>query len=172
MEGGISMSETLSLVITSAIGLLGAVIGGMITARATKKQIEEEREQYKREKKESQQLNVKIVRTFLMNEINHNVSELQSLSHALSNDHSYFNNSYTFNKKFRFDEFDKVKYELLKYPSLTIKTTIELYQAFYLLDRKRDFKEYNKEEYDFIRKIHKHSYLMDLSLIGLKKTSS
>ncbi|WP_404452805.1 hypothetical protein LG329_01430 [Virgibacillus necropolis] len=156
------MIELWMSIITASSGFIGALIGGIITSHSAKKQIQVESDRINDEKKEAERLNVKVVKTFLMNEIKYNIALLQELEEAFRLEFNYYKeNSYIFNKEFKFEEYDRVKYELIKYPSLTINTTVEIYQAFYLLSRKRDFKSYTENEYDFVKRIYKNSLIMN-----------
>lgn len=46
----------------------------------------------------------------------------------------------------RFEEFDKIKYELLKYDSEIIKHTLEVYEMFYTLSKSGDYKDLSIEQ--------------------------
>ncbi|ASN05551.1 hypothetical protein [Virgibacillus necropolis] len=149
-------------IITASAGFIGALIGGIITSHSAKKQIQVESDRINSEKREAEQLNVKVVKTFLMNEIKYNIAVLQELEDAFKHEFDYYKrNSYIFDKDFKFEEYNRVKYELIQHPSLTINTTVEIYQAFYLLNRKRDFNLYTENEYDFVKRIYRNSLIMN-----------
>ena len=61
-------------------------------------------------------------------------------------------------KKLEYDEYNKIKHEIIKYDSKKVWETIEVYKIFYLLEKKRDTKKMNNEEIDeLIKKYHKYS---------------
>lgn len=56
-------------------------------------------------------------------------------------------------KPFDYNEFNQVKYDLIKFESNIIDEIINIYDVFYLIDRKQDIKEFTQEEYNNFKEV-------------------
>jgi len=90
------------------------------------------------------------VQNFLGFEIDKNFNILRNpnLNTRLEND---IPTQYSYIPEVSFDEFDKVKYELLKYDSELIKETFEIYNMFRVFAKYSDFNQYRMNDYNTVR---------------------
>jgi len=103
----------------------------------------------KRERRERNQVAELIVKNFLKNEIDCNFI-ICGFDHVKSKYEQIGNRKqiqFEFhNDQIRFVEFDKVKYELIKYDSEIITFTLAVYDMFYRLSNKGDFAHFSIDE--------------------------
>lgn len=146
------------------LGLGGTLIGAYVGARfaykgaidAVTKQIEYQNKQSEREMIQQVHVAIGIIARFLWKEIEYNCEKLDGTNCYISK--NIFSNDTPkqygiSNILLKFDEFEKVKFELLKYKSKTVKDIFDIYDKFYLLSIHRDIKELTIEEYNWVKTI-------------------
>lgn len=123
----------LGTIIGSTIGVFGAYFVMKIELRNYEKQKESERNN-------GIEVAKLIVETFLFDEIKVNYQNLIKPSNILVEKlKNGLNDDYKWNIRLAFKEFDKVKYEIIKYNNEPIKNVLEIYRTFKII---HEFKRY------------------------------
>lgn len=122
-------------IVSAGVGLVGAIIGGVATYFSVNKQLKFERERISREENERLEIAIAIIKNFLLNEIkiNYETLKMGDPSGELLKIYKREVENTTRgvgNFSFRFTDFDKVKYDLIKYNVRDVLDTIEIYQTF------------------------------------------
>lgn len=138
-------------IITAIVGLIGAIIGGLFTWFSVDRQL-------KIEKKEKQDIAVAITKYFLIKEIKANYKILvdvdrdNKLIRLLKREVDGTTKIPSF--VFKYDEFNKIKYDIVKYNVQEILDVIIIYKAFELLQENwsKDYIELKEDEKESIRK--------------------
>lgn len=119
------------------------------------------------EKKEKNKLAELIIKNFLKHEIEENF-RICGLEHVYKNFNKITekeNFQFGFKKEqIQFLEFDKIKYELLKYDSEVIKHTLEVYDMLYNFSIKGDYKYFTIDKIKYyldIYKTYRKKYIID-----------
>lgn len=110
---------------------------------------------------ENMEYSEKIIKLFLIHEIKHNFEKAlggkKTFYERMSNETKPTQFGYD-RENIRLDEFNKVKYELIKYDNEIVHDIIELYYMFETLKGKRDINQFSQEEFQDI----KDTYLKNL----------
>ncbi|WP_227766428.1 hypothetical protein [Zhaonella formicivorans] len=138
-----------AIVIAAVAGLAGALLGSFASYKVVEKLLVEQRNLVKTEQEKRDELAIKIVTKYLWHEIDYNRAMLEDKDQALS---AIFQGKekpkqYSYQTNFKFEEYNKVKYELLKYNSSIIKDIFDLYDIFLTLYKYNDLRELSREEY-------------------------
>ena len=140
--------------LNSLSSLFGAIIGAYIAIQGAiyvqKKSSIEEAEKNNEHSK-------RMVEAFLIHEIKDNFT---SALGRRSTFYSRFKDEdqpeqFSYRPDFiKTDEFDRIKYDLIKYDNDVIRDTIELYSMFEMLKHKSDINGFNQNEFDIVKKIY------------------
>ncbi|WP_337017081.1 hypothetical protein [Oceanobacillus massiliensis] len=143
----------------------GGIIGGFVAFYIAKSQVKQEQyarlkdkenqEQEKISKHEEQEKYIKnIIELFLLDEITSNFRTLakeKSYLEALERRaKGTINPSYTFNVPLHFDEFDRVRFELIKYNNQDVKDVIEFYRICKIISYEPDTSKMSKDDAESI----------------------
>mgnify|MGYP007039607215 CR=1 FL=1 len=90
----------------------------------------------------------KAIENFISNEIKSNFMRLNSshLSAQIATNEKPF--QYSLNYTYTYDEFNNLKYELIKFESNEVKEIINIYDMFLLLERKQEITYFTQSEYN------------------------
>ncbi|MHC1681374.1 MAG: hypothetical protein AB6733_00175 [Clostridiaceae bacterium] len=131
--------------IASLIGVagtyLGAVYGGTKAIEAVEKQLKKQDEEKLEKEKKDEIIAVRIITKLLKEEIIGNHDKLKerkfySSIDKIRTDENYDVGLKTYHDSIKFDTFESIKYELIKYPSVKIvEEVIDLYGLLYFLVR-------------------------------------
>jgi hypothetical protein len=136
-------------IIISIVGsLIAACIGGMFTYYSVDRHL-------KLEKKEKQDVAVAIARNFLIEEIekNYNII-LNSPPELIKILKKEIDKTITIPYFiYYYDEFDRIKYDIVKYNVQEVLDIINIYRTFRLLqnNKGKDYREFKEEEKEFIK---------------------
>ncbi len=158
-------------IIIAIIGGTVTILVGVLTAFASykgakmqiqkneeeleKKRIKEKGEREKKEKIEIE-YTAEIIENFISHEIKKNFKEIKSESfeeNFLDNSKSHENSSVSFNESLlNFSEFEKAKYELIKYKTKRISEVLSIYDAFKIIKScKGDIREISNVEFNKLK---------------------
>lgn len=109
----------------------------------------------------------KVIFVFLENEIKFNLdmARIERIKVKLNEENVLRTNilQYGFSNEFVFDEFDKIKFQILSYDTEITKLTIEVYNFLYRLKAKKDYKYFKVSEIkEFIEKCDKLNNLLSV----------
>ncbi|WP_024834759.1 hypothetical protein [Ruminiclostridium josui] len=143
------------------VGFIGAIVSGHIGGKwsykgamdAVTREITEERNRLKEQKKENKILAEFFINSFLIQEIERNYTQIDdrlmmALNSGLKQGPPNLNWSY----KFYFDEYDKVKYDLVKFNAEIINDYSYIYKLFAILANKRNYYDLTENERKFVAK--------------------
>lgn len=160
------MSENICIALISSItticvGVLTAVVAYKSSVRGATIQINHANDKLKTEMEKQNNFAKSAVEKFITHEIKMNFAKISSKSRqdvidSLKVSDKPFKHSY--GKKFDYTEYDRLKYDLIKYNSEIIDEVMSIYEIFFLLDLKEDFINFTQEEFDNFKKV----YLMAL----------
>lgn len=136
---------------TSWLALIGVIIGQLIAFAS--RQLEKHSDKLK-ERQKSIEMSESIISNFLSKEINDNFKliPISGIKRKLQEiDDGSKSSQYGLGSiQFQFKEYDKIKYEIIKYNNELTIEVLEIYNLFYFLMDKKDLKNMTTEE---IRKI-------------------
>ncbi|URZ15445.1 hypothetical protein [Clostridium felsineum] len=167
-------SSLTSGVFSAIIGVAGAIIGAKIGGKksyeasmdAIEKQIHYDKSKYENEKQEEIKKVQEMIDYFLREEIIYNFKRLEMFNEnnkkilidSFKNNrfpsYNYYNVS-NMKDRFKFDEFNNIKYKYLNYLS---KEIIDIYRMFSLLER-GSFNKLNKKEREYVGEAYLNYYL-------------
>jgi hypothetical protein len=152
------MTEELAMVlISSASGLIGAIVGAIASYIGAGKQIKYQRDQLKKEQFEQLEIAIGIIARFLWREIDYNCEILDGKAKMLSTDRfikEYKEQFGLSSELIKFEEFNKVKYDLVKYKSGIVKDILDIYDKFYILSVRQDIKSLSDNEFKWVRDLY------------------
>jgi hypothetical protein len=151
----------ISNVTTILVGILTAVVAYKASVKGAKVQIEHERQLIEETLREQTEFATLAIERFISNEIKKNFKAIYSASFAnsLVQLNEPFQSYLGKREEFSYEEFNKVKYELIKSKSTSIDNLIKIYDMFLLIDRKNDISQYTQNEYNLL----KETYIMCLN---------
>ncbi|MCQ9285301.1 hypothetical protein NQ129_26405 [Priestia aryabhattai] len=149
-------------VITAAVAYFGTIQGSKLQIKSqqktTQQQIENDRQtallQIQTEQQrldnaitEQNRFNQRAIKNFISHEIKDNFFKLGSmdLENRLKENSSPF--QYSCNYKYSYHEYNQLKYELIKFESDEVEEIINIYNMFYIMERKQDVLAFTDEEY-------------------------
>ncbi|MCR8870522.1 hypothetical protein [Peribacillus frigoritolerans] len=154
-----------SNIITLAVGAVGAIATYYGTMNGAKMQIKNQQEQADKQfvnemkklnqaRKQQEEFTRKSIENFLSNEIKSNFNKINniSLSRDLTNNSMPF--VYLMNYTYKYDEYNSLKHELIKFESDEVKEIINIYDMFYLLERKQGVQGFTQTEYEALKKAY------------------
>lgn len=142
-------------IISGVIGLIGAIVGGVATYLSVNKQLKFEREKISNEEKERLNIALTIIKIFLIKEIKGNYNILKGteinkiLKREINSTEFYSIGNFTF----CYNDFDRIKYDIIKYNVQEIHDTINIYQMFNFIEENRSKKyiELTEDEKEFVK---------------------
>lgn len=146
----------LSAVVGALIGFIGAIVSGYIGGKwsykgamdAITKEIMEERNMIEERRKENKILAKFFIDSFLKQEIEKNFKQVSSnerlMVHLSAGVKGGLKKEWSY--KFCFDEYDKIKYDLVKFNSEIIEDIACIYKLFTILENKNS--NYDLTEYE------------------------
>ncbi|MCA0174564.1 hypothetical protein [Bacillus sp. RAR_GA_16] len=156
--------------IEAIFALLGGAISGGATFLAIKNQIKVEQKRfdkqenlYKKERKveilEKKRLSEAIIKTFLSEEIEDNISILKNTSrlnnfiHAPSYENARAQGIFTINlnTSFSYEEYKKASTLLLTTPTDDLVYVVHVYKTFKLISKKSSSKDFSEQEFIYIQ---------------------
>lgn len=140
--------------VTLVVGAAGAVVAYYGTIKGAKIQIENEQKKLKEAEEQQAKFTREAIENFLHNEIKSNFMSLNTshLSATLTNNTIPF--QYFVGHAYKYDEFNRLKYELIKFESDEVKEIISIYDMFYLIERKNEIQTFTQSEYDIFKKAY------------------
>lgn len=143
-------------ILSAVVGILGALIGGFATYKAVDKQIKEEKLLKEQEKKESERVTIRIILRFLWYEICKNMEMLNYDCKGwvwlrLKVDDVPFEHGYRISLVF--DEYQAIKYDLLKYDHTMIIDVLEIYDLLWIINKHKDIQKFSQDEFDRLKKL-------------------
>lgn len=148
-------------ILGAGAGYFGSIGGAKLQIKEEKRKLREENEERKKEIEEQRKLYEYAIDNFLRNEIKNNFvlcfghgggNLLRSLEMS---DQSFSSSFAATCTQCKFDEYNKLKYELVKLGGNKVQEIIDIYDMFYLVVSKRDLQNFFKEEYDQFKKTYK-----------------
>ncbi|MGE8082137.1 hypothetical protein [Peribacillus loiseleuriae] len=151
--------------VTLVVGAVGAIVAYKGTIKGAKVQIESQQEQTDKQfvnemkqlnetRKQQAEFTRKAIENFISNEIKDNFRKLNNstLSASLTNNSIPF--QHFLNYTYKYEEFNSLKHELIKYESDEVKEIINIYDMFYLIERKQEIKDFSQTEYEAFQKAY------------------
>jgi uncharacterized protein YigA (DUF484 family) len=164
MKRGISMAidkDLLEVIISSGVTLIvgigGTFFGYRGAVNGAKLQIENERKKDRQEQEEQLEFTRNAIRNFLSHEIKDNFLSLHregNLSAMLKEHDEPFMYPTTVQRPYSFNEYNGLKHELIKFESEEMKEIIEIYDMFYLNQRKPYMQQLSRTEYKAFKKAY------------------
>lgn len=153
------MSDTsisiISAVISAASGIIGALIGGRAAYKAAERQIEEQRLIRKQEILEKAEVTRKVITKFLWHEINKNMELLNYPTGwvwpRLGENSKPFQHGY--NSILVLNEYNKVKYDLLKYDQSLVKDVLDIYDMFTIINTHEDINKFSEVDFEGLKEL-------------------
>lgn len=148
-------------VITLLATLIGAWVGSKYSYRgamdAVSKQIQYQKDLLIAEEVKNNERAARIVTKLLWTEIEYNCRTFDNVNKSFST--VYFLkdkvSQYSYgNFIFIFDDYNTVKFELLKYNSKIVQDVIEIYYKMFSLNTHKDLNELNQEEFDRVKTLY------------------
>lgn len=148
-------------VITVLATLLGAWVGGKYSYKgamdAVSKQIQNQTALLKAEEIKNGEVALKIITKLLWNEIDYNCRMFDGKNKSFSTDWLLRGKPTQYGygtMKFVFEDYNQIKYELLKYNSEIVQDVIEVYNKMFLLSTHQDFNELSQEEFNRVKNLY------------------
>jgi hypothetical protein len=148
----------LGAIIGAGAGFGGSIIGANLQINHERKRLREEEEERKKEVEEQRRLYEYAVENFLRNEIQDNFRSCfhyggKTMKNQLEYNECKFQHDLSnYVSQCKFDEYNKLKYELVKLEVSKVQEIIEIYDMFYLLRRKKDIGDFTQSEYERFKK--------------------
>ncbi|MEK4632328.1 MULTISPECIES: hypothetical protein [Bacillus] len=150
-------------VITAIAGYKGGIKGAQLQIEKDQEKINTERDAYRRKRQAeyNQEISYRrgVIERIISHEIQDNFMKIKSdflEEEILYSGDSWSAISYYFNTELRFAEFDKVKYDLIKFQSEKVSEVMDIYDAFKIIVRRKQLVNFKSEEIHKVRK----AYLM------------
>jgi hypothetical protein len=142
--------------VTLVVGAAGAIVAYYGTIKGAKIQIENEQKKLKEAEELQAIFTREAIENFLHHEIKSNYMLLNRplLTSLLTENTTPFQYNVGDDYKSTYDEFNRLKYELIKFESDEVKEIISIYDMFYLIERMRDIDKFNQSEYDQFKKAY------------------
>ena len=148
-------------IITVIATLLGACVGARYSYKgamdAVTKQMQFQLNLLKDEEVKNNKIACEIITKLLWNEIEYNCRMFDGVSKSISTDWFLREKptQYSYgNYKFVFDDYNGIKYELLKYNSGIVQDVIEIYYKLFLLNAHKDLNELSQEEFERVKNLY------------------
>lgn len=147
------------------ISSIGAVVVGLITGifayrgaiAGAKKQIEHERNLTIERDRKQIEFTLGIIKSFMTEEIKVNFlilhNSINDLVYKFKENDKPFNHS--MNIYFKFDEFEKGKYQIIHHDDEVVREVFEIYSMFKILQRIKNIRQLNLIEYKEFQRIYK-----------------
>lgn len=136
----------------------GAIIGGIVAYIVARQQVKSAERRFYITERQDQERVEGIVYTFLIEEIRENykiIAQDEKMNKMFLKGHDLpFEHEINF-VNFIFDEFNNIKYELVKYEQPIIWEALNFYRMFRILDRSRDIAWIRHSDYQFIQATYK-----------------
>lgn len=140
---------------TIAIGILTAVVAYKASIKGAAVQIQHEKEKLSQEAKKHSEYAKKAIERFIVHEVKSNFKKINSkLVISRLHEPTPFQHGFG-NTSFSYDEFNRVKYELVKFESEDIVEVIKIYDLFYLLELKQDIQYLTQKEYEEFKEVYR-----------------
>lgn len=154
---GSIISGIISAIIGAGGAIYGAKIGGKSAKDAVTAQIKYQNDLINSERNSKEQLAIKIIVNFLWYEICYNCRMLDDKNKALSTDKFLKEKpeSYVYAKNFKFNDYNKTKYQLLNYNNVIVKNVIEVYNKLSILSIHNDLSELTQREFNEVKTLYK-----------------
>lgn len=151
--------------ISALIGVFGALFGAKLGGEKSYKaamdsvtaQIKYQNELLDKERKNKEQLAVKIIAKFLWYEIDYNCETLDGNNKIFSTNRFLKNRpeQLSYERVFKFDDYSKIKYQLLNYNSETVNKVIDLYNKLFILKNHNDLDQLTQKEFEEVKTLYK-----------------
>ncbi|WP_152668150.1 hypothetical protein [Clostridium cylindrosporum] len=146
-------STSFSALITAIIGFIavyfGAVYGGNKATENMERQFQVEKENQEKIEEKNKKVLTNTIAKLIKEEVQHNAILIYNTHFFQYLDKGYGTQyGYNFNEELKFYDYNKIKYELIKYYELNIvEEVIDLYSLFYILSRNKDINQLTEKEY-------------------------
>jgi hypothetical protein len=143
-------------------GLIGAIVGGAVSIKATKMQIKAQNEAQEEQKKEQYDKTMLIIMRFIKKEVKHNYEVFEGVNKKyfpieMLKDFAFhdfkqtfishtFKSSYIFNM----EHYEKFKYEIAYMENTYANELIDFYELFELLSS-IEYKDWTEEQFNFFK---------------------
>ncbi|PHF64726.1 hypothetical protein [Priestia aryabhattai] len=153
--------ELLNAILTNGVALVVGATGAVVAYKGSVKgsmlQIEAERQKMIAEDDEKKKMYKEAIEKFLSNEIKTNFRILNpnGVNYMLDRLKDGRPTQFIFNRPsngYLFNEYNNLKYELIKVGGEEAKETMAIYEIFYLVNRKKDMGDFTQEEYNQFKK--------------------
>lgn len=146
--------EIISGLVTLAVGAIGGYFAYKGSIEGAIKQIEHERNLAVEKDKEQREFAINIINSFIADEIKTNFAyyKKDGLLEKLKKENAPFHDY--INGKFNSVEFDKVKYELLKYSGEAVQEVNDIYKMFKVLSNKDNVNKLKPDEYQEFKRVY------------------
>jgi hypothetical protein len=134
--------------VTLAVGAGGAVVAYYGTVKGAKMQIESEKKKLDQAKEQQAKFTRKAIENFLSNEIKFNFIKLNTSHLSVKIEDNELPFQYSVTHTYNYYEFNSLKYELIKRESNEVKEIINIYNMFYLIERKQEIMDFTQLEYE------------------------
>ncbi|MDN4074319.1 hypothetical protein [Fictibacillus terranigra] len=151
------LNNIITNVVTLAVGTVGAIVGYKAAIKGAKMQIENEHKKLQEAVEEQAEFTKSAIENFIRTEIDHNFSQIKfdEFKYQLQENEApfpyYFHNSEI---DFTYEEFNSLKYEIIKFESPQAKELISIYDMFRLIERKQDVEFFTQLQYDEFKKTY------------------
>ncbi|OYN65454.1 hypothetical protein [Bacillus safensis] len=156
---------TIIVGITTAVASYrGTIRGAKIQIQKNEEELEKKRTKEKKERDKRQEegtkYRVEIIENFIKHEIRENFLLIKNdafENHYLNTSRSNLLTYFSFPETLKFSEFDKAKYELIKYESEIIREVLAIYDAFKMVTSVRgDIRKLSYDEYQMFKNGYRH----------------
>ena len=164
----ITIITTLSTLLGGILGFGGAIISGKWSYKgaidAVTRQINSKHEEEQKEREENGRVADAILEHFVRHEITANYKHHDdgTFISRLKMDKP---SKYGYSPKFlEFEEFNKIKYELIKYSTSSAKEVLDIYKMFSIFERHSDIQSFNQNDFEKVREIffrYKDKYIQE-----------
>ncbi|PGR32981.1 hypothetical protein COC47_28145 [Bacillus cereus] len=137
-------------------GFLGALLGGGVTYLGTVKTLQEQQKQLQEQQKQQKQAAIDVIDTFVMDELIYNkkiaesnslkLSEVVAFSYKEMINQNIFNMGY----KFKYKEYENIKYDLVKLSGVQASITVHYYKMFEMIQNNA-LNDLSESEFNFIK---------------------
>ncbi|WP_336883813.1 hypothetical protein [Priestia koreensis] len=169
-------SDILNIIVTAVVGLISTAIGAIASYKGAKGQIEIQREAIEEQKEalakkeeENMMFVRRMVEAFIIDEIESNYLKISSIREYLEKNYVDFKSNttpqVTYRKDFQTEEFDRLKYDLIKFQSTLINKIKDFYHALFILEHKEQLNQITEQEFLFLRE----SLIFANQIIAIRK---
>lgn len=134
---------------TIVVGVLTAFVAYKGSVKGATEQIEHAQENLNKEIARQNKFATAAIEKFVIHEVKKNFSRINNdtMKGNLKKFEQPFQHLYG-DPSFDYSEFNRVKYDLIKFESDIVDEIINIYDVFYLIERKQDINKFTQNEYD------------------------